>query len=72
MYYAPLSSPKEKHIKLKPKLGLLKINYGKYGVINFNNMIPVTNWNIKKIDLKVKLTSHNKNYIKLYKNNYFG
>ena len=43
MYYAPLSSPKEKHIKLKPKLGLLKINYGKYGVINFNNMIPVTN-----------------------------
>ena len=40
-YFAPLSSPKIKHKKLKNTLDLIKIKNGKYGVINFNNMIPV-------------------------------
>ena len=44
-YFAPLSSPKPKHIKLKNTLDLIKINDGIYGVVNFNNMIPVTNNN---------------------------
>lgn len=40
-YFAPLSSPKIKHKKLKNSLDLIKIKNDKYGVINFNNMIPV-------------------------------
>lgn len=40
-YYAPLSSPKNKHKVLKNKLDLIKIDDGKLGVININNMIPV-------------------------------
>ena len=40
-YFAPLSSPKEKHSRLKNTLDLLKIDGGKFGVINFNNMIRV-------------------------------
>lgn len=44
-YFAPLSSPKPKHKQLKNTLDLLKIEKGNYGVINFNNMIPVTNKN---------------------------
>lgn len=40
-YFAPLSSPKIKHKKLKNTLDLIKIKNDKYGVINFNNMIPV-------------------------------
>lgn len=40
-YFAPLSSPKPKHKNLKNTLDLLKIEKGNYGVINFNNMIPV-------------------------------
>lgn len=40
-YFAPLSSPKEKHKTMPNQLDIIKINDGKYGIINFNNMIPV-------------------------------
>lgn len=55
-YFAPLSSPKEKHKKLKNTIDLIKINNGEYGVVNFNNMIPVTNKNYIEFDLKQKPT----------------
>jgi|SRR5574344_131784 protein AbiQ len=57
-YFAPLSSPKPKHASLKNTLDLLKIKNGIYGVINFNNMIPVTSKNYKEFDLNRK--SNNK------------
>ena len=50
-YFAPLSSPKVKHKKLKNTLDMIKIKDGEYGVINFNNMIPVTKNNYSIIDL---------------------
>ena len=53
-YFAPLSSPKEKHKKLKNTMDLVKIDNGRYGVINFNNMIPVTNKNYIEFDLYSK------------------
>jgi protein AbiQ len=40
-YYAPFTSPKSKHQKMKNGKDFRKINQGKYGAINFNNMIPV-------------------------------
>lgn len=40
-YYAPFSSPKPKHQKMKNSKDFRKINHGLYGAINFNNMIPV-------------------------------
>lgn len=41
-YYAPLSSPKEKHKNMNRKaLDIFKIDEGKLGVINLNNMVPV-------------------------------
>jgi len=57
MYFAPLSSPKEKHLKIKGNVDLLKLDEGKLGVINFNNMIPVTKNNIINIDLNKRGTS---------------
>lgn len=50
-YFGPLSSPKPKHRLLKNTLDLLKINDGVYGVINFNNMIPVKSNNYVEFDL---------------------
>lgn len=50
-YFAPLSSPKQKHKNLKNTLDLLKIEKGIYGVINFNNMIPVQENNYVEFDL---------------------
>lgn len=40
-YYAPFTSPKPKHQIMKNGKDFRKINQGKYGAINFNNMIPV-------------------------------
>ena len=40
-YFAPLSSPKEKHKKMKNSKDFRKIDNGKLGAINLNNMIPV-------------------------------
>ena len=66
MYFAPLSSPKPKHLKLKAKIDFLKIDHGKLGAINFNNMLPVTENNIIKIDLRKKgLPIPEQKYIKL-------
>ena len=40
-YLAPLSSPKPKHLTMKNSLDFVKINQGKFGVINLNNIFPV-------------------------------
>ena len=53
-YFAPLSSPKSKHKKLKNTIDIVKIKNGEYGVVNFNNMIPVSNDNYIEFDLNKK------------------
>ena len=64
MYFAPLSSPKPKHLKLKSKLDFLKIDNGKLGAINFNNMLPVTKNNYEKINLNNTINNKNEKIIK--------
>ena len=40
-YFAPLSSPKPKHLKMSEKaIDIFKIDKGKLGIVNINNMIP--------------------------------
>ncbi len=53
-YFAPLSSPKDKHKKMRNMIDFLKIKNGELGAVNFNNMIPVTNKNYYLIDLNRK------------------
>ncbi len=50
-YYAPLTSPKPKHLKMKNGKDFRKINGGQYGAINFNNMIPVPDSALLLIDI---------------------
>lgn len=52
MYFAPLSSPKPKHLKMNNTVDFLRIDSGRLGAINFNNMIPVKSECIQLIDLK--------------------
>lgn len=40
-YIVPLTSPKEKHQRMKNTIDFMKIDSGKLGAINFNNMVPV-------------------------------
>lgn len=52
-YFAPLGSPKPKHIQMKEGLDFIKIENGQAGVINLNNMIPVSLKYVKKIDFSL-------------------
>ena len=53
-YFAPLYSPKPKHLVMKNTIDFLKIDNGILGAINFNNMIPVTSKNYILPDLNRK------------------
>ncbi len=67
-YFAPLSSPKPKHNKMKSTIDFLKIKDGELGVVNFNNMIPVKENNYYLIDLnKENLKEEELKYQKLLK-----
>ena len=62
-YFAPLSSPKPKHIEMKNTIDFFKIDNGVLGAINFNNMIPVKEENYEIISLnKVNLNKKEKEY----------
>ena len=55
MYCIPLDHPKEKHYKIKNDVDFTRIFVGDrlIGVLNFNNMIPVDETVVKKLDVKV-------------------
>lgn len=72
-YFAPLSSPKPKHLKLKQKVDFLKIDNGTLGAINFNNMLPVKDNNIIYIDLNKSIEdASEQKQITLLKKQLFG
>lgn len=51
-YYAPLTSPKPKHRRMKNGKDFRKIKQGEYGAINFNSMIPVTDSALLSFDIE--------------------
>ena len=55
-YFAPLTSPKPKHMSMKNRVDFLKINGGEWGAINFNNMIPIHPNCLIAIDMKISKT----------------
>lgn len=57
-YFAPLSSFKEKHKKMKKSVDFIKIK--NYAVINLNNMIPVPENQIIYIDINSEKDPHYK------------
>ena len=71
-YFAPLSSPKPKHKTMKTTLDFMKIDNGNLGAINFNNMLPVTDKNIIKLDLdKECFNKQEEKYTKMLKEQLF-
>lgn len=68
-YFAPLSSPKAKHLKMKNTLDFYKIDSGKLGAINFNNMIPVPTSEYIFINVNNNVSTKDEaNYQELVKN----
>jgi len=71
-YFAPLSSPKAKHLKMKNTIDFFKLKSGKLGAINFNNMLPVTDDNVIMLDLESdSLNKEDVQYKKLLKEQLF-
>lgn len=56
-YFAPLSSPKPKHLKMKNNIDFYKIDSGKLGAVNFNNMIPVPETEYQVINVNTKYSN---------------
>jgi protein AbiQ len=68
-YFAPLTSPKPKHLSMKNTMDFMKIDDGKLGAVNFNNMIPVQANNYEIIEFsKNKLSTAELKYQELLKN----
>lgn len=40
-YFVPMESPKPNHANIKPGKHIIKLDGGKYGILGFNNMVPV-------------------------------
>lgn len=53
-YFAPLESPKANHKNMKPGKHFLKLDSGKYGIIGFNNMIPVHKDALVSLDISLE------------------
>lgn len=53
-YYVPISSPKEKHYKIREGMDFVKIMQDDkiIGVLNLNNMIPILDKNVKALKYK--------------------
>ena len=66
-YFAPFTSPKRKHASMKNGKDFRKIAGGKYGAINFNNMIPVCDEALLPIDF---VTVTDPQYRRLLQNQY--
>ena len=66
-YYAPFTSPKPKHRKMKNSKDFRKIKGGEYGAINLNNMIPVPENALILIDID---NEKNECYKRLLQNQY--
>lgn len=50
-YFVPMTSPKEKHLKMSANLvDIYKIDNGRLGILNINNMIPASINVIEKIN----------------------
>lgn len=51
-YYAPLTHSKEKFKTMRNSVDFMRIQGGELGAINFNNMIPVVDAAVEKVDTK--------------------
>jgi len=50
-FFAPLTSPKKKHIYMGEQEDFIKINQGRLGGINLNNMLPIPKRHLLKIEI---------------------
>lgn len=63
-YFVPMESPKPNHANIKAGKHILKIDGGKYGLLGFNNMIPVHKDALIEFDIDAEPDEKYKNLLK--------
>lgn len=63
-YFAPLASPKRKFQTMKNDKDFMKIDGGRFGAINFNNMIPVNDLALLEYDINQESDEPYQNILK--------
>lgn len=53
-YFVPMESPKPNHANIKPGKHIIKLDGGRYGILGFNNMIPVHNDALIEFDINAE------------------
>lgn len=67
LYFAPMTSPKKKHKTMKEKIDFIKIDDGKLGAINLNNMLPIIESEIIDFDINSLKETNIKEFNKFQK-----
>lgn len=57
-YFVPMESPKANHKQLKPSTHIMPLDNGKYGILGFNNMIPVPSSALIVFDINGESDKH--------------
>ena len=50
-YFVPMESPKPNHANIKAGKHIIKLDGGKYGLLGFNNMVPVPKSALTEVDI---------------------
>lgn len=53
-YFVPLEHPREEHRTMKDNQFIYKIHDGKYGILGFNNMIPIPDNELIRFDINLE------------------
>ena len=61
-YFVPMESPKPNHSKIKSGKHILKLKNGEYGLLGFNNMIPVHKDALIRFDVSEEKTKNTEIY----------
>lgn len=65
-YFVPLEHPRQAHQTMKNNIFILKIHNGKYGILGFNNMIPVKKKQLIEFDINKENSGYRQILISQY------
>ena len=65
-YFVPLEHPRQSHQTMKNNIFIFKIHNGKYGILGFNNMIPVKMEQLIEFDINKENTGYKQILISQY------
>lgn len=66
-YFVPLEHPRKEHRQIKNNIYIYKIHKGNYGILGFNNMIPVPDKALTQININQQRAAYRQILISQYR-----